>query len=641
MALLDIFKSSSATGKSVAAEAESGFEKVVIYSDNVPQDLAKIATRYGISVKQLDFRILAYKTLYRQSNAPKFNELTLLEQEKFFCEENLRNPGIEIRQKIKVEVFLKKSGSALPFKFSMGGNKELTRIILKVPAQDSVAYSDDLQSRLVSLIDVRKVKLGLLIGFMHQKSKSEIASLISDIQVNGKISRDYTITLCEGLEPIHQNNGEVILHYLDKEGMPSEESIERIDYSKRDFMHTVQEGELVIEVHRFKEGRSGRNCKGEVLPFAQVELAHDLDIKVSEDFRVEEEGDVTYYYALKSGFIYQGAENSFEIRDELCVDEVSFRSTGSIDAAEEDGDIKINIEGKDLMRDAIGQGVKVESSEVKTVGNMGSGAEVRANRVEIGGQTHQSAKIFAKEVHVHLHKGEIEAEEVHIDILENGKIDADRVYVEKVSGGEINAKEVYLKEVLSNTTVYAAEYIEIDILNGNGNKFIIDPRCKKDFKERVDRVEADIEALKEEIKTKTKKIKVLRRKIQNDQENVRQINETVQSLKKRNATVPLSLINKLKSNQENIKEHNLLLKELKDDKIALEKLEADLQELINAVFSAKVVNRSVWKEFNEVKFKVVEPPVEVSHLFVDGEMSEEITIKTMEDGNYVLERKKG
>ena len=84
-----------------------------------------------------------------------------------------------------------------------------------------------------------------------------------------------------------------------------------------------------------------------------------------------------------------------------------------------------------------------------------------------------------------------------------------------------------------------------------------------------------------------------------------------------------------------------MLKELKDDKIALEKLEEDLKELINAVFSARVVNKTVWKEFNEVKFKVVEPPVEVSHLFVDGEMSEEIMLKTLEDGKYVLERKKG
>ncbi len=639
MALLDIFKSSASEKGDHSTNQSAAFENIVLYSDNIPADLAKIAARYGLSPKQLDFKILAYKTLYRRKDAPKYNELTLLEQERFFTEENLRNPTIEIAQKIKIEVFLKQKTSRFPIKMSMGGNSALTKIVLKVPAQENITYHSELHSQLVAHIDVRKARLGLLIGFMHHKSKEQIKSLISDIQVNGKISKDYIIPVCEGFEPIDQSNGELILHYLDNSNNNEEISEnERVDHSKRDFMHTVHEGELVIEVRQFRQGEHGRNCKGEVLPFSKVELFSDLDVTVSEDFRVEESDNVIYYYALKSGFVHKDGENRFEIRDELCVDEVSFRSTGSIEA--DDQDIKINIEGNDVLRDAIGQGVKIETSEVRTTGNMGSGAEVIAQKVEIGGQTHQSAKIIADEVRVHLHKGIIEGDVVHISILENGKVEANKVYIDKVSGGEIIAKEVYLKEVLSNTNIYAAEYIEIDVLNGNGNKFIIDPKCKKDFKERVERVEEDIADMKERIKEKTKKIKALRRKIQNDQENVRQINETVLSLKKRNATVPVSLINKLKSNNENIKEHNLLLQELKNDKMALENLELDLKELVNAVFKAKVVNHSVWKEFNEVKFKVVEPPVEVSHLFVDGEMSEEITIKSMEDGNYVLERKK-
>ena len=640
MALLDIFKSTASSQNEKNTEAEGTvFQNVTLYSDNVPGDLAKIAARYGISSKQLDFRILAYKTLYRKKDAPKYNELTLLEQEKFFTEENLRNPLIDISQKIKIEVFLRKKAEKFPIKMSIGGNKSLTKIILKIPEQNNVRYHDELHSQLVAQIDVRKARLGLLIGFMNDHAKEQIKSIVSDIQVNGKISRDYMIQVCAGLEPVSQNNGELVLHYLEnKVQEPSE--LDKVDHSQRDFMHMVSEGELAIEVRRFREGRHGRSCKGEVLNFTQVELSGDLDVSVSEDFRVEESDDVIRYYALKSGFIYRGEDNRYEIRDELCVEEVSFRSTGSIEAGDDEQNIKINIESKDILRDAIGQGVKIETSEVKTTGNMGSGSQVIAQKVEIGGQTHQSAKIIAEDVTVHLHKGIIEdADIVHVNILENGKIEANKVYVEKVSGGEIIAKEVYIKEVLSNTSVFAAERIEMEVLNGNGNKFIIDPKCKKDFKEQVEKVEEEIETLKEEIKNKTKKIKVLRRKIQNDQENVRQINETVLSLKKRNANVPVSLINKLKSNQENIKEHNLLLKELKDDKMELDKLHADLKELVNAVFKAEVINRSVWKEFNEVKFKVVEPPVEVSHLFVDGEMSERITIKTMEDGKYVLERK--
>ncbi len=636
MALLDIFKSSSHSDNEAVEAAE--FQNVVIYSDNVAKDLQNVALKQNINPKLLDFKILAYKTLYRKKGAPKYQELTPLEQERFFSVENLTNPNIEISQKIKIEIFKRQKGKKLPFKISLGANKTLTKVVLKVPAQDGIEYSDTLYGDLMAQIDTRKARLGILIGFMRENSKSQLRALISDIQVNGKISKDYTIPVCEGYEPIHQNNGEIILHYMNKE--KQNQSEKRVDHSERDFMHTVCMNDLVIEVLKSKEGRAGRDCKSNIIPFQKLDLSQNLDIVVSEDFRVEEKENVIYYYANKSGFIYSEKENHFEIRDELVVNEVSFRSTGSIDASGEE-DIKINIEGKDSLSDAIGQGVRVVSSEVKTAGNMGSGAEVIADKVEIGGQTHQSSKIVAKEVDINLHKGEVEGDVVRIGTLENGRVEANTVYVDKVSGGEIIAKDVYLKEVLSNTTIYASHYIEIDLLNGNGNKFIIDPKSQKDFKQKVENAEEKIKSKKENIKELSKKIKLLRRKIQNDKDNIKQINETIIDLKRRQTTVPTSLINKLKDNQANIKEHNLLLKELKDDKMQLESFEADLKELVNAVFDAKVVNRSVWKEFNEVKFKVVEPPVEVSHLFTDGEMSEVITIKSMEDGKYILERKKG
>jgi len=638
VALLDIFKSSSSHTEGDVAKAVE-FQNVVIYSDNVAKDLQNVAHKQNINPKLLDFKILAYKTLYKKKDAPKYQELTPLEQERFFSVENLTNPNIEIAQKIKIEIFKREKRKKLPFKISLGANKTLTKIIMKVPAQDNVEYSDSLYGDLMAQIDVRKARLGILIGFMKEKSKSEIRAMISDIQINGKISKDYTILVCEGYEPIHQNNGEIILHYMNKKD-DDKEGEKRVDHSERDFMHTVRANELVIEVIKSKEGRAGRDCKSNIIAFEKIDLSQNLDIVVNEDFRVEEKENVIYYYANKSGFIYSEKENHYEIRDELVVNEVSFRSTGSIDASGEE-DIKINIEGKDSLSDAIGQGVRVVSSEVKTAGNMGSGAEVIADKVEIGGQTHQSSKIVAKEVDINLHKGEVEGDVVRITTLENGRVEANTVYVDKVSGGEIIAKDVYLKEVLSNTTIYASHYIEIELLNGNGNKFIIDPKSQKDFKQKVEEAEEKIKDKKEKIKETTKKIKILRRKIQNEKENVKQINETILDLKQRQATVPTSLINKLKDNQANIKEHNLLLKELKDDKMQLESFEADLRELVNAVFDAKVVNRSVWKEFNEVKFKVVEPPVEVSHLFTDGEMSEVITIKSMEDGKYILERKKG
>ena len=634
MALLDIFKSSA---KKAASSQQTQFQKLVLWSEDVDKDLEKIALSYNLSIKELDFRILSYKTLYKQGNVPKYQEVSPIEEKKFFSLETLTNPNIDIKQKINIEVF-KKEKKKLPLKMGIGGNKSLTKIILKVPPQNNINFTDSLFNDLMEHIDKRKAKLGILLGFGNDTYKNELKALVSDIQINAKVSKNYLITLCQGLEVVHQNNGELILHFEKNSSDTQEEK--NIDHSNRDFMQTVQKGDLVIEVHKSREGQIGRNCKGCVINFTQIELSHNLDVVVSEDFIVKEEGEKIFYYATKDGFIYESSPQHYEIKDELVVDEISFKATGSIDAGEQNN-IKVNIEGKDSLVDTIGQGMKIESAEVKTNGNVGSGAEVKADKVEIGGQTHQSSKIIAKDVTIHLHKGYVSGDIVHIDILENGTVEANIAYIDKASGGKVIAKEIYFNEVLSNMNAFASQYIEIDTLRGDGNKFIIDPKSQRDFKEQVEKLEDSIQTMQQEIKLTTKKIKLLRRKIQNEQENVHQIHQTVKELKERNTNVPLSLMNKLRENQKNIKEHNLLLKELKDDKIALETFENDLKEMINSVFSARVVNKSIWKEFNEVKFKVVEPPIEVSHLFSDGEMISEITLKTMEDGNYTLERKKG
>lgn len=635
MALLDIFKSSV---DKTASSKQVEFKKLVLWSENVVKDMEKIALTYDLSVKELDFRILSYKTLYKQGNVPKYQELSPVEEEKFFSIDTLTNPNMDIKQKINIEVFKKKHKQKFPLKMGMGGTKSLSKIILKIPTQQKVIYTATLFSEIMTEIDIRKAKLGILLGFTNDIYKDKIKALVSDIQINAKVSIDYMITICEGVDVVHQNNGELILHYAKKNEDSSQQ--EHMDYTNRDFMQTVQKGDLLIEVHRSREGRIGRNCKGNIIKFSQIELSDNLNVVVSEDFIVKEDGDNIYYYAGKNGFIYESDKQHYEIKDELVIDEVSFKATGSINAGDQEN-IKVNIEGKDSLVDTIGQGIKVESAEVKTNGNVGSGAEVIADKVEIGGQTHQSSKIIAKDVHVHLHKGYISGDIVHIDVLENGIVEANIVYIDKASGGKVIAKEIYFNKVLSNMTAYASQYIEIDSLHGDGNKFIIDPKSQKDFKEHVEKLEENIDTMQGEIKSTTKKIKMLRRKIQNEQENIKQINETVKELRQRNTNVPLSLINKLKENQKNIKEHNLLLKELKDDKIALETFENDLKDMINSVFSARVVNKSIWKEFNEVKFKVVEPPIEVAHLFSEGEMISEITLKSLEDGNYTLERKKG
>lgn len=610
------------------------FEKKVIESSDIDKDLKEMALSYKMDVKTLDYKIISYKTFYKKIDSPRYRELQEIDRSKFFKEENILNPELEILQKLKIEVF-KKNSSRFPIRIAIGANKSLTKVVATVKKQDSVNYFDGLESEIISEIDKKKAKLNILLGFFEGEVRSEVKKLVSLIRVNQKIEENITIVLCQAYDVQKQNTGEIFYKFRAKEI----DRAQKVDHSNKDFMHTVREGDVMIEIHKVQEGRVGRNCKGEFLALQEVELSSEVPvISVSDDIECQELEDKIVYIAKRSGFINEVKTNSFEINDELVVNEVSFRTTGSIEAGE-DKDIKIDIKGNNSMSDAIGAGVHIETSEVKAEGNVGNGAVVKAKVIVIGGQTHQSAKLYGGDVSVNLHKGFIDGENVTIDLLEGGKVVGDVVRIKKASGGEIEAREVYIDTVLSNVKVQASHHIELDKVEGTGNKFIIDAKAQRGFKEKVETIKTSISDVKSNMEMITKKIKQMKTKIYNEKDTTLKILERIKELREYGTKPPSSLVTKIKENQNRIKEHNLLLKELKDARMQNEALSEDLTNLQSSVFEAKVVNNSIWREFNEVIFRIISPPINASHLLKDGEIAHEITLRTAENGEFLLNRK--
>jgi len=610
------------------------FEKKVIESSDVSKDLEEIARSYSIDVKTLDYKILSYKTFYKKVDSPRYKELQEIDREKFFRVENILNPEIEILQKLKIEVYQKNS-SRFPIKISIGGNKSLTKVVATIKKQDEVNYFDGLEGEILAELDKKKAKLKIMLGCFDEEMRSEVKKLVSFIRVHKKIEENVNIVLCQAYEMQKQTAGEIIYKFREKK----EDSGQKIDHSNKGFMHTVKTGDVMIEVLQPKEGRAGRDCRGDIIAFKEVELSTEIpDIKASEDIECKELDDKILYIANRSGFINEPNPNEFEISDELIVDEMSFRTTGSIEAGK-DKDIKIDIKGNDSMSDAIGAGVHIETSEVKAEGNVGNGAIVKAQVIEIGGQTHQSSKLYGGDVSVNLHKGLVDGENITIDLLEGGKVVGDIVRIKKASGGEIEAREVYIDTVLSNVTVTASHHIELNKVEGSGNKFIIDSKVQRDFKEKVETIKKDISDIKTNMELSTKKLKQIKAKIHNEKETMIKIHDRIKELRAGGTKPPSSLVAKMRENQNRVKEHNLLLKELKDAKMQNEALEEDLTSLQSSVFDAKVINNSTWREFNEVIFRVISPPIDASHLLKDGETAHEITLQTAEDGEFSLNRK--
>ncbi len=618
----------------------SGFSSLSVETSDLGKQIDKVAQEYGIPAKIIDFKILSYRTFYRKKGEKKYRELKPEACVDFKSSPLATDPDVELRQQIKAELFKKGSRPSCPVKMVIGGNKSLTKIYLSFKKQKVMQFSETIEREILEEIERKKAKLGLLLGPFNEAVQEAVSRVVSSIRVNREIEEDIRILLCEGIEPAAPAPAQIIYHYKFSKSEEMNEDIQ-IDYADRGYMHTVEEGDLVLECSKPHEGRVGRNCRGEILPPPKtaVELSETCeDIVAQEGVRVEEDEQRIRYIATRKGYINEPQPNHLTVTDELVIDEVSFRTTGSITAGD-DKDVKIHIQNQDEFADSIGSGVRVETTELKTMGNVGSGAVVQVKKAQIGGQTHQSSEIYAHEATIQLHKGFVEADRVQIEILEGGKVVADTVYINRLSGGEIYAKEVHIQSVLSNALVKASDLIELDSVQGEGNRFIIDPTAQRGFAQKVQKIETDLKEHRIQMEQLTQKIRKLRAKIHNEKETIDQINTRLSELREQGVKLPEALLNKLKEHQRMIKEHNLLLKELKDVKIEKERLKNELQAIQASVFDAKVINHSVWKEFNEIKFMILNPPVEAVHLPKEGEMSEEITLSQTEEGEFILNRK--
>jgi len=609
----------------VQDEIQIDFENTTIDTKDLSSDLENLAKKYKLSVKELDINILSYKS-FCLSKDKEAIEINNENKNDLLSLENLLNPDISFYQELRVEVFLKNTRAKFPLALSVGTNSDSTVVRATIKPKEDISFYEMLEDEIISELNKRKAKLGFMIGMMDECMISGVKKLISIIRVNKAISKNTSFNICEGIKPVEGIERRLIKHYENKQ-----------HDNNNSTMYGVKKGALVLEIIKPKDGSNGRNCKGEILEVNSVELdKKDIVVNVSDDeFIKKEDEDSVSYFAKLNGYIHEGTDGKFEIKDEYVVESVSLKTTGNIDVGD-DSDVTVVIKEDTSTIDAVGPGVDIDTNEVHVAGNVANNASIKAKNVVIDGQLHKSAKVHSKKAKIHLHKGYVEGETIEINILEGGEVVGDIVRVKQLSGGIIKAKEVYISSVISNSKVYASHHIEIDKIDGNGNLFTIDSLVQRDFHDRVDKLNREIFDLKYKLKKIPKELRQLKAKIDSQKDNVNEIKKSIEEMKRFGKTPLASLVMKLKEHQEKIRNFNSLVKELKDAKLEKENLTQELIELNSSVLMAKVVCKSRWREFNEVKFKLIEPPVELSFLPKEDEIIKTLSVESSEEGEYIL-----
>ncbi|MGZ5207657.1 MAG: flagellar assembly protein A, partial [Sulfuricurvum sp.] len=527
--------------KKVTSTTSATIPSIVTRTSNVVKELFSVAENHKVSIKTLDFRVLETQTFIRMLNEGEdWIELVTAQEIAGISKEKYLNPNFELKQIYEIEIFsIKKPVSSL--EISIGGNSTLCKIYLTIKASSNVTYSETFEEEFFELISKKKLRANLMIGIFDSIMRPNLAELIAQIRTHGHyhFETQERYLVAQGYEPVITIDDQLILHY-DKKHQNMDEA-GRIDYAKRGYIASVVKDDLLIEYIKPLKGEIGRNVRGELLAPKEPVVRYEPTFTVGEKIKQSETQKSIEWRAVVGGYVTY--ENSvYNIKTEMDVKEISFRSTGSIDT-QLDADVSINVKEKDALRDAIGTGMAVTVNVIHIDGNVGPEAKVTAHKATVEGQVHSTATILADELSINIHKGKAYGKEIHITRLEHGIVEGEQVFITQAVGGKVHAKEIVVETLGSHTQLTASHRIEIKRLQGGENILTIDPLLSKP-RELLEKDIAQIKAAKIIFEQSEKELLEYEKTMRENEGSFEEIKKKLVQYKKNNIKIPVAYAQK-------------------------------------------------------------------------------------------------
>lgn len=611
------------------------FKSIIVESENVAREINAISLANNIAHTQLDFKLLKVKTALLLDEQEGWINADEEMMAKLKDRDFILNPKLKIKQLFKLEIFktVEKQEKLPPIILS--ANKSLTKVIATIKKDLDITYYSNIENDIIDDINKKKIRAGIFVGLNDENMYDEVKKLIANLKVNGSLSQDAMFIACQGIEVVAPIDDDIIYHYRKKRVKADKEG--KVDYSRRGFVLAVSQGECIIEYIKPQLGTPGRSCQGKYLAIKEPVSKNAKDIVVSENIAKKEDDFKIRYISQKNGYVSEVSANSFDIQDEVDIDKIDFKSTGSIET-DMASKVTINIKENDIFKDAIGPGMSVETHELNVEGNIASGAKIKAEILVVGGQTHKTSVIHADKATIAVHRGSLSGGELEVTRLEGGRIVGDTVKVKQAIGGEIIASVVLIDELASNVTITASNKIEIQKLQGGNNKFIIDPKATPQFEKEIKTINAKIKAIESSLRGVPKMLEERKNLIKKSKNPIEMVKNKIIELKKDGKTPPSAFFVKIKEFQNIINNYNNDLKEYKDKKSQQEEFKNELSQIQSKIFEAKIINHSSWSEYNEIKFRLISPVLELSYTTKAHEVIREFSLREDEQGEFKIHK---
>jgi len=589
-------------------------KSIVKKSESFPDLLKDVINDFNLIPSSIDFDILAVVTQVKMPEESDYEEINPRTFEPLQDKSLLLNPEFTIKQSYNINFRPVLPEKEIDLKLQISVDKFYTRAIGIIRKESELVWSDGLEKQILHTIRKRMLRSGMFIDIFDLKMRKTIRAIVSKIRVNGALEEDVKFEICHWATPVPTTDDNLIFHYKEKnstqEKAPTE--VGRVNYAERGFVTAVDQNELLMEYQKPLMGRSGRDFRGRFIETPEPKVSYPDLFKVDqESVMVKESEKALKFYAKREGYVFYD-EKILAVSDTLQIDKANFKATGNIHAGI-DKNVSIKIKGDDITEDQIGPNTVIEAHELIVGGSVANKAHVKAEKLEIKGMTHGTSIIEAKDAKINTHRGKLTAKSAVIERVENGVVEAEEVKVGTMLGGTIRAQRIEIEVLYSNAVLVASEEIAItQKLMGGENRLFIESSVVSKDKNRLRELLSTLRKLEKESVEKKKMLVGKRRQIEGNNESLIQIKNHIAEEKRAGRQPLRAYVEKYKLFVKIINE----AKELRDDIETMEskvgKLHDELTLIQDSVIHAKIKNSDIWRNFNEITYRLVDPPQEIS-----------------------------
>lgn len=605
-----------------------------VTTHNILDELQRIAKKNALPISKLYIDVNSVTTFAKISNSGlvEISDDTL---DRYKEETSLRDSNIEFHQEYNVDI--QSIYKNYPFEdmnceIEFEQNDTLAYLVIKQGSR--LKYYDGLYEDFLDYITEQKLRANIMLYLFdvdYQKSIKEFVDVIQQIK-SITFKEDKKILVSKGLDEIKSITAQVIMNIEENNRVGDEDSSGKVDYANRGFLLSCAEGEQLFEFIKPQQGECGRTCKGEIIEVETINLDEKPTFTIEDGIELQDSFENIKYLSNKSGYLVKHG-NQYDVSNSIDVNEISFKTTGTINS-DLDSEISINVIKDDPLEDAIEEGMHVKVKKLSVKGNIGPNTKIETRNIVINGQTHADSFIKCVTAHIGQHRGKIIGREVEVKALEGGEIIADIAIVKNAIRGKIRAKTIEIGMLGSHVTMEASQYIQIEMVHGEENIFIIDTSIESAFGNSKENDKNYLNKLEDELKVLMSTLKDATEKVKKNLEPCEKVRAKI--IKNRNQGLAIS--DTLIKNFKLCKIMKVRYKKLKEDfeykKSQIKKLKEE--QLANAldVFDAKIVTNTPIKGYNNIIYKLSHPQREIT--LKTDESTNKTTFKLSEDEDGIL-----